>query len=219
MPLRMLGYTDELYSGYLTKHKLNKYGSTLISLPVPKLVVFYNGETEAEDEVMLRLTDSFPEEVRAESDIEVRVRMLNINYGRNKELLEACVPLSEYAWFVREIRRNRKNHSIEEAVDKAMNAMPDDYSIREFLVVHRAEVSSMLARDYSEDEIRELFMEDGRKEGREEERKNTEAEKQRADRAETELNTAKNKLDNTKTELEDIKAELAKYKEKYGEVV
>lgn len=38
----------------------------------------------------------------------------------------------------------------------------------------------MLAKDYSEDEIRELFMEDGRRE----ERKNTEAERQRADAAE-----------------------------------
>lgn len=40
----------------------------------------------------------------------------------------------------------------------------------------------MLARDYSEEEIRELFMEDGRKE----ERANTEAERIRADKAEAE---------------------------------
>ena len=77
-------------------------------------------------------------------------------------------------------------------------AMPDDYSIKVFLKVHRAEVSNMLAKDYSEDEIRELFMEDGRREGREEERKNTEAERRRADAAE---------------------AELAKYKAKYGDAI
>ncbi len=64
MPLRMLGYTSELYSGYVTKNKLNKYGSTQLKLLVPKLVVFYNGETETEDETILRLSDSFPEEVR-----------------------------------------------------------------------------------------------------------------------------------------------------------
>ena len=198
MPLRMMGYTDELYSGYLTKHKLNKYGSTLLSLPVPKLVVFYNGERETEDETILRLTDSFPEDVRRESDIEVKVRMFNINYGRNKELLDACRPLAEYAWFVREIRKNRKIHSTETAVDMAIDVMPDDYSIKVFLKVHRAEVSNMLAKDYSEDEIRELFMEDGRREGREEERKNTEAERRRADAAEV---------------------ELAKYKAKYGDAI
>ena len=190
MPLRMMGYTDELYSGYLTKHKLNKYGSTQLSLPVPKLVVFYNGERETEDETILRLTDSFPEDMRQESDIEVRVRMLNINYGRNRELLDACRPLSEYAWLVMEIRKDRRTHSTETAVDMAIDAMPDSYSIKGFLTVHRAEVYHMLAKDYSEDEIRELFMEDGRREGRiegrEEERRNTEAERQRADAAEAE---------------------------------
>ncbi len=65
-------------------------------------------------------------------------------------------------------------------MDMAIDAMQDDYSIKVFLKVHRAEVSNMLAKDYSEDEIRELFMEDGRRE----ERKNTEAERQRADAAE-----------------------------------
>ena len=190
MPLRMMGYTDELYSGYLTKHKLNKYGSTLLSLPVPKLVVFYNGERDIEDETILRLTDSFPEDERGESDIEVRVRMLNINYGRNKELLDACKPLSEYAWFVQEIRRNRKSNEIEKAVDMAIDAMPGDYGIREFLLLHRAEVYGLLDTEYNEDEIRELFMEDGRRE----ERKNTEAERQRADAAENRAEAAEARI-------------------------
>lgn len=47
-------------------------------------------------------------------------------------------------------------------------------------MVHRAEVYGMLARDYSEEEIRELFMGDARRE----ERKKTEAERKRADKAE-----------------------------------
>lgn len=185
MPLRMLGYTDELYSGYVTKYKLNKYGTTLLKLPVPKLVVFYNGETDTEDEVILELTDSFPEELRKESDIEIRVRMLNINYGRNKNLLGACKPLSEYAWFIREIRQDRKRgHSAEESVNEALSAMPDDFIIKGFLIVHRAEVYKMLARDYSEEEIHELFKEEGRREVREEERKKTEAAENRAKKAE-----------------------------------
>lgn len=36
-----------------------------------------------------------------------------------------------------------------------ISVMPDDYSIKEFLVIHRAEVLGMLAGDYSEEEIRE----------------------------------------------------------------
>ena len=46
MPLRLLQYLGNLFEKYITERDLNKYGSTLISLPVPKLVVFYNGEKE-----------------------------------------------------------------------------------------------------------------------------------------------------------------------------
>ena len=70
---------------YAGRYLQIRHRSTQLSLPVPKLVVFYNGERETEDETILRLTDSFPEDMRQESDIEVRVRMLNINYGRNTE--------------------------------------------------------------------------------------------------------------------------------------
>ena len=63
----------------------------------------------------------------------------------------------------------------------------------------------MLARDYSEEEIRELFMEDGRregiKEGRREERKNTEAERRRADAAEAEIRQLKEELARLKAQL------------------
>jgi len=46
MPLRLLQYLGNLFEKYITERNLNKYGSTLIMLPVPKLVVFYNGEKE-----------------------------------------------------------------------------------------------------------------------------------------------------------------------------
>ena len=197
MPLRMLGYTDELYAGYVTKHRLNKYGSAQLQLPVPRLVVFYNGKEDTEDEVILKLSDSFPEGLRSESDIEIRVRMLNINYGRNKELLEACRPLSEYAWFIREIREHRGTYGIETAVDMSLDAMPEEYGIKEFLLIHKAEVCRMLARDYSEEEIRELFKEDGRRE----ERKYTEAEKRRADAAEAENRKLKEEIAKLKAQL------------------
>lgn len=74
-------------------------------MPVPKLVVFYNGIEEAEDEKELLFSDAFSEGEKDSSDIEVRVRMLNINQGHNKKLLEACKVLNEYSWFVNEIRK------------------------------------------------------------------------------------------------------------------
>lgn len=80
---------------------MNKYGSKLLMLPAPKFVVFYNGTQDEPDEKILKLSDSFPK--ATDSDIEVRCRMVNINYGRSQELVSACKPLNEYSWLIAEI--------------------------------------------------------------------------------------------------------------------
>ena len=131
MPLRLLQYAGNLYEKYVKENKLNKYGSELLRLPVPKLVVFYNGTIDQPDEMTLRLSESFPED--ADADIEVKVRMLNVIVGRNKELLDTCKPLGEYSWLVDEVRRNnttKDEEGMSSAIDKAISSMPDDYVIK-----------------------------------------------------------------------------------------
>ena len=130
VPLRMMQYAGNLYEKYIVERKLNKYGKTLIKLPAPKLVVFYNGTDEQEDEKILKLSDSFPE--GADFDIEVKVRMINVNYGRNRKLMEACKPLSEYAWLVHEVRKNKAIEGLDSAIDRAITDMPEDLSSSHF---------------------------------------------------------------------------------------
>ena len=137
-----------------------------MQLPVPKLVVFYNGKKEQPDEMILKLSDSFPE--GSDADIEVKVRMLNVNVGRNRLLLEACRPLGEYSWLVDEIRRNNTTNDedgMSSAVDRAISDMPDSFVIKSFLELHRTEVKGMLLTEYNEAEAMELFREEGRAEG------------------------------------------------------
>lgn len=115
-------------------------------------------------------------------DIEVRVRMININYGHNRKVLSACKPLEEYAWFVSQVRENlidnkynkeKKLLGIEDAVeynvpykvDKAINKMPDDFEIKNFMVANRAEVKDMCLTEYDEEETMQMFREEGREEG------------------------------------------------------
>ncbi|MCR4745629.1 MAG: hypothetical protein K5894_10435, partial [Lachnospiraceae bacterium] len=170
MPLRMLQYIGNLYEKYVTEHKLNKYGSELLELPVPKLVVFYNGSRDTENELYLKLSSSFPE--GAESDVEVRVRMINVNYGKNPELLEKCKPLGEYAWLVDRIRKIKSEQNsgnpIESIIDRAITEIPEGFVLRPFLMVHRSEVKGMLLTEYNEVETMQLFREDGRREGHQE---------------------------------------------------
>ncbi len=165
MPVRMLEYVGKLYSGYITKNKVNKYGSTQIMLPVPKLVVFYNGTTDKDDEVILKLSDAFNENHRVESDIEVRVRMLNVNYGHNAKLMEGCKPLMEYSWFVDRIREYQKENSLEESVKKAIENMPESFRIKSFLAVHMEEIKGMLDTEYNEAEVHDAFKAEGHAEG------------------------------------------------------
>ncbi len=73
------------------------------------------------------MTDSFD----GESDIEVKVKMININFGHNKALLDACKPLKEYAWFVDKVRSNQqKTGDLEKAVDEALEELPDDSLVK-----------------------------------------------------------------------------------------
>lgn len=168
MPLRMLQYAGSLYEKDITTRGRNKYGRTLIDLPVPKLVAFYNGTEEEPDETTLRLSDAFDREKRGSADIEVRVRLVNINRGHSPKMMAACKPLDEYAWIVEQVRLLERDVGLEAAIDRTIDDMPGDYLVKPFLEAHRAEVKTMLLTEYNEAKQMELFREEGRREGRRE---------------------------------------------------
>ena len=98
--------------------------------------------------------------------------MININYGHNKNILKACKPLEEYAWFVAQIRNNiassndNSTNKVETAIDRAIHEMPNDFEIKNFLIANKAEVKDMCLTEYNETETLELFRQEGRQEGR-----------------------------------------------------
>ena len=179
MPIRLLMYAARLYDKYIHGIHGNIYGSSLVRLPQPKLLVFYNGPQERADTV-LRLSDAFRVDSGGQNDavngtfmdnydIEVCVRMLNINYGHNQDLMGRCVPLCEYAWLVDRIRGFQAQRlAIADAVDLAIDDMPDGWLIKPCLLANRAEVKNMCITEYNEAETMQLFKEEGRVEGRKE---------------------------------------------------
>ncbi|MBQ7193760.1 MAG: hypothetical protein IJR98_05265 [Synergistaceae bacterium] len=166
LPVRFLMYAGQLYDRYMTEKNIYRYGTRLKKLPKPKCVCFYNGADKEPEEQTLKLSDAFEAD---DGDIEVRVRMLNINYGHSRALMEACVILGDYAGLIDSIRENQKaGMNLEGAVDTAIASMLDDSLLKRFLLVHKAEVKGMYLTEYDEEKERKLAQKEAREEGREE---------------------------------------------------
>ena len=103
MPMRFFIYGGRLYEKYISTSDYYQYSSTLQPVPRPVCMCFYNGTKEQPEKMVLKLSDAY----EGEGDIEVKVTMLNINYGKNKQLMDSCEPLKEYAWLVDAVRRHQ----------------------------------------------------------------------------------------------------------------
>lgn len=166
MPMRFLIYAGMLYSKYIEgDNGYHRFSNRQQKAPTPKCICFYNGTDHKQDRMILSLADAFEE--NSTPDIEVKVTMININYGHNKELLNACKPLDEYAWFVEKVRTIQKTTTIfEEAIDQALAKMPDDFLIKSFLMANKAEVKHMCITEYDESRTLAEQREEGRAEGK-----------------------------------------------------
>ena len=172
MPMRFFIYGGRLYEKYIATSDYYQYSSSLQPVPRPVCICFYNGTKEQPEKMILRLSNAY----EGEGDIEVRVTMLNINYGKNQSLMDACEPLKEYAWLVDAVRRHQaEKMDLDAAVDASMDEMSDEFVIKPFLLENRAEVKNMFLTEYNEEKVMEKEREEGRQEGRQEgERKRSE---------------------------------------------
>ena len=120
-----------------------------------------------------------------EVSLELKVDILNINIGHNKELLEAYRTLGEYAEYVSRVRRYAKEMPIGEAVERTIEECIRENILREFLEKNRAEANAVSIYEYKEEEHmrmeREDAFADGLQEGVRRERINTERERLRAE--------------------------------------
>jgi hypothetical protein len=178
MPLRDLFYIADVYKRYAMKADL--YGRTLIKVPTPKFVVFYNGTTEIPDKETLKLSDSFLHETKQYEarphstgqkeailpELELTVQVLNVNYGHNRELMEKCVALRDYAILVERVRENlRMGYSIEEAATKAVDSCIAEHVMEDFLIKEKAGVIKMHVLDFDEEKHNESLRQEGREDG------------------------------------------------------
>lgn len=169
MPLRDLIYVARQLEKYFRNESI--YSSRLMKIPVPRFVVFYSGTKEQPERRVLKLSDAFQKEV-TEPELELKVLMLNINLGHNKELLDRCRTLKEYCIYVDRIRKYTKEMQIEEAVKRTVNECIQEGILADFLLSQKAEVIAMSIFEYNEEielkKIREDEFNLGREAGIEE---------------------------------------------------
>lgn len=163
IPIRGLFYFARLYKRYIQAEDINIYGSALKKLPFPKYLVFYNGLRDEPDRMELKLSDAFLHETEgnltsdSEPCLEVKAEMININLGRNQELMEQCIRLKEYAIFVAKIREFLAcGMNAEEAAGKAVDECIGNGILEDVLSENKAEVVELFLTEYDEQKHMEM---------------------------------------------------------------
>ena len=149
MPLRDLFYISAEYQKLVNKKSL--YSSALQKIPAPNFIVFYNGTERKEDRWENRLSEAY-ENISSEPKLELKVVTLNINEGSNRELMEQCQILREYAIYVARVRKYAKYMQLETAVKKAVDECIQEEILEEFLRKNRAEVIAVSIFEYDKEE-------------------------------------------------------------------
>ncbi len=189
MPLRFLFYISDLYFceqrakraclhdhlataarvkdlGMTTEE--NFYGRKALSIPIPCFVIFYNGAEPQPDRKILRLSDLYTVRMK-ETQLELTAVLLNINRNHNRELMEACRDLKDYAEYVDRVRKYARELPLSEAVERAITECIREGILKEFLEKNRAEVKKMSIYEYDQEKHirmeRQDAWEDGVQEG------------------------------------------------------
>ena len=168
IPLRDLFYIASEYQKFVDQKSL--YSSSVQKIPTPRFLVFYNGmDKKVQDKEVLKLSSMYENETD-EPDLELKVTMLNINAGHNKELLENCHILGEYAQYVDRVRKYATQMDLNHAVERAITECIQEGILAEFLQCNRAEVFKVSIFEYDkekeEKKLRKAEYEHGLEDGK-----------------------------------------------------
>ena len=170
MALRLLMYIARVYEKIIEDKGI--YTSKALSIPRPEFFVLYNGKDPYPDEQVLKLSDLFenleelglPDKLKPALELEVRV--LNINEGRNSGIVKGCRKLFEYSAFIAKIREFEKELGDKsEAMKKAIKYCLNYDIMKEFLETHASEVENMLYTEWNIEDAKQVWYEEGLEKG------------------------------------------------------
>ena len=162
IPIRFFLYSASTLQRLINTREHELYEEAPFHIPFMKFYVFYNGKKYADLRSELKLSDLYYN-CGEEPMLELKAIQLNINdYEKWKDI---CPQLYEYQWFVTKSREYSKKTDLSTAVNLAINEMPEEFTIRSFLLAHRSEVIAMSIFEYDEEKHMEYVRSLGVKKG------------------------------------------------------
>ena len=112
--------------------------------------MLYNGEDDFPEEKELRLSDAFIDlEPEERPGLELAVKVININYGKSRKILERDKTLQDYSHFVYFVRQYRKQGlALEESIKKAINECVQQNIMRDFLERQGSDVHTVKMKNH-----------------------------------------------------------------------
>jgi len=162
MPLRYLVYLSSILQKKTDTKKL--YGRQTVMIPRPEFVVFYNGPEDMPCYWELRLEDAFLGKLRPgeKSALNLNVKVYNINKEKNSAILKKSRNMEGYSELIDRIKRCASDGEVtRETIVRAVASCIEDGILPDFLEKYAPEVVGMLYKRFTEEEIKELYMEDG----------------------------------------------------------
>jgi len=101
--------------------------------------------------------------------LELEVKVLNINKGKNEEIAKKCQTLYQYSAFIAKVRDFQgEGLSLKEAVRKTVQYCKKHDILKELMEKHAKEIMSMLTTEWNWDTAKKVWQDEAREEGREE---------------------------------------------------
>jgi len=164
MALRLLIYIAKVYERMVDRR--DRYRKGRISIPKPEFIVLYNGNEDMPEQQELKLSDMFKDlGVDEVPNLELTVKVYNINKGHNEELVNRCAVLREYSSFVYLVKEHVKSMDLGAAILRAIDDCMRQDILKDFLEQHSQEVYNMLYGDWNMDEALEVRYEEGEARG------------------------------------------------------
>jgi hypothetical protein len=155
MPLRFLLYIARVYEKLVKDLAIYREGR--IPIPLPEFYVAYNGNRNLPDYQELKLSDAFMTvEGKKPINLDLIVKVININHGHNPAILNQCTTLKGYAELValvkKELRPNMSREEAKKVLQGVINYCIDKDILKDFLEEHSSEVRNMLYTKWNWDD-------------------------------------------------------------------